>query len=75
MTARAPTLQEPVIARTDSKHKPAAMVSVYDGRRCVGFVLARGQAGFESFTADQVSLGTFPTQHEAAAALRTEATP
>jgi hypothetical protein len=46
-----------------------AMLSIYDGRTCVGFILARGKTGFEAFTADQRSLGIYPTQREAAAAL------
>ena len=52
------------------------MLSVYAGRTCVGFILARGKTGFEVFTADQKSLGIYPTQREAAAALPdTEAQP
>jgi hypothetical protein len=45
------------------------MVSVYSGRQCVGFILARGKLGFECFDADQKSLGTYPTQRAAVAAL------
>ena len=45
------------------------MMGVYDGRECVGFILARGKTGFEAFDRDQRSVGTFKTQHEAAAAL------
>jgi hypothetical protein len=45
------------------------MVSVYVGRECVGWIFARGRAGFEAFDADQKSLGIYPTQREAAAAL------
>jgi hypothetical protein len=45
------------------------MVSVYDGRRCAGFILNRGRLGFEAFTADQRSLGTYPTQRVAADAI------
>ena len=36
---------------------------------CLGHVLARGKAGYEAFDRDERSLGTFKTQHEAAAAL------
>jgi hypothetical protein len=50
------------------------MVSIYDGQQCCGWVYARGRTGFEAFTADQRSLGTFATQHEAAVAVM-EATP
>jgi hypothetical protein len=41
------------------------MLSVYDGRTCIGFVLARGRRGFESFDAAENSLGMFPTRDEA----------
>jgi hypothetical protein len=42
---------------------------VYDGRECLGFILARGKLGFEAFTSDERSLGLFPTQREAADAI------
>jgi hypothetical protein len=45
------------------------MVSIYDGQSCLGFVFHRGRAGFEAFDVDQRSLGMFPTQREATAAL------
>ena len=45
------------------------MVAVYDGRACLGHVLGRGKAGFEAFDADNRSLGIFPSQREAAAAI------
>ena len=41
----------------------------YDGRHCLGHVLGRGKAGFEAFDADSRSLGNYPTQREAAAAI------
>ena len=45
------------------------MAAVYDGRACLGHVLGRGRAGFEAFDADNGSLGIFPSQREAAAAI------
>jgi hypothetical protein len=42
---------------------------VYDGRECLGFILARGHAGFEAFTDDEQSLGVYETRHEAAIAI------
>jgi hypothetical protein len=27
------------------------MISIYDGRQCIGFVLADGRRGYEAFTA------------------------
>jgi hypothetical protein len=47
----------------------ALIASVYAGQVCLGFILARGSAGFEAFSADEKSLGLFPTQREAAAAI------
>ena len=45
------------------------MVSVFAGTVCRGFLLPRGRLGIELFTADEQSLGFFPTQREAVAAL------
>jgi hypothetical protein len=45
------------------------MVSVYDGRACLGFILARGKLGFEALDREEHSLGLFSTQREAAAAI------
>jgi hypothetical protein len=36
---------------------------------CIGFVLARGKSGFETFSAAEQTLGFFPTQTDAAAAV------
>jgi hypothetical protein len=47
----------------------APIATVYSGQVCIGFVLNRGAAGFEAFNADEKSLGLFPTQREAAAAI------
>lgn len=46
-----------------------ALLSVFDGRRCAGFLLHRGPAGWEAFTADAVSIGVFPTRQDAANAI------
>ena len=46
-----------------------AVQSVYDGRVCLGHILNRGKLGFESFDADDSSLGLFPNQRSAAAAI------
>jgi hypothetical protein len=45
------------------------MISVYDGRQCLGHVLARGKAGYEAFDPSDKSLGIFETQRQAANAL------
>jgi hypothetical protein len=47
----------------------APVTSVFAGQVCIGFILNRGEAGFEAFDADERSLGLFPTQREAAAAI------
>ena len=46
-----------------------SLVSAYSGQCCLGFVINRGATGFEAFNADEKSLGLFPTQREAAAAI------
>jgi hypothetical protein len=43
----------------------APMISVYDGRQCVGFVIERGRRGYEAFTAAEHSLGLFETKDAA----------
>ena len=45
-----------------------AMLSVYDGQRCLGHIV-RGKRGFEAFDADDNRLGVFPSDHEAADAV------
>jgi hypothetical protein len=44
-------------------------VSVYDGRACLGFILARGRAGFEAFDREERSLGLYPAAPAAANAV------
>lgn len=51
-----------------SERKSPALVSVYDGRECIGFVITR-RHGFEAFDADERSLGKFPTMQDAANAV------
>jgi hypothetical protein len=47
----------------------SAMLSVYDGQRCLGRILQRGKRGYEAFDADDNSLGIFSTTNEAANAI------
>jgi hypothetical protein len=42
---------------------------IYDGRECLGFVLARGKLGFEALDRDERSLGLYPTAPAAANAV------
>jgi hypothetical protein len=44
----------------------SSMSYVYDGRECVGFVLARGRKGHEALDREQRSLGLFKTAAAAA---------
>jgi hypothetical protein len=37
--------------------------------RCLGFILNRGRSGFETFNIDDRSLGIFPDERRAVAAL------
>ena len=50
---------------TQTKQPSGPMSSIYDGQQCVGFVLKRGPAEAEAFTAELQSLGTHPTEAEA----------
>jgi len=53
--------------------KPAAtatMLTVCADRVCSGFILNRGCDGFEAFDVNDRSLGLYPSQREAADALR-----
>jgi hypothetical protein len=45
------------------------MLSVYSGQRCLGHIVVRGKRGFEAFDIDDRSLGTYPTNREAADAV------
>jgi hypothetical protein len=58
-----------------SREHSTPLLSVYDGRECIGFLLKRGKSGVEAFTADELSLGIFPDEHQAARALEAEAAP
>jgi hypothetical protein len=51
--------------------KPAAtaMLSVCDGRTCIGHIIARGKLGFEAFDQHDKSIGIFATAKLAAAAV------
>jgi hypothetical protein len=51
-----------------------ALLSVFDGRRCAGFIINRGRAGFDAFTADEKLIGTYPTQKAAADAISLQET-
>jgi hypothetical protein len=42
---------------------------VYDGARCLGFILKRGKLGFEAIDREETSLGIFQTQAAAANAV------
>lgn len=46
-----------------------AMVCVFRGKLCLGFLLTRGADGYEAFDADGASLGLFSTRRAAAGSL------
>ena len=52
-----------------SSSPQSAMLSVYDGQRCLGHIITRGKRGYEAFDADHNSLGTVRTDQEAADAV------
>jgi hypothetical protein len=52
-----------------AKSPESSLLSVYDGRCCIGLILRRGPAGVEAFDAANESLGLFQNEDEAAAAL------
>jgi hypothetical protein len=60
-------------ARRDSRSQPPTpapkFLSVCDGQRCVGFILARGKDAFEAFDRDEKPLGVFASTRDAAAAI------
>jgi hypothetical protein len=41
------------------------MISIYDDRSCIGWVLARGCSVYEAFNASEHSLGVLETQNGA----------
>jgi hypothetical protein len=47
----------------------STLVSVFDGRELVGFILSRGKLGYEALDHNERSLGLFPTQKAAATAV------
>jgi hypothetical protein len=59
--------------RATSPDKPPPLVSVYEGRQLLGFVLSRGPDGFEAFDSGERSLGIFATMKKAADAISAEA--
>jgi hypothetical protein len=45
------------------------MLTIYSGRECIGHLYLRGKAGVEAFDVHDKSLGLFPDQQSAAAAI------
>jgi hypothetical protein len=45
------------------------LMGVYEGQACIEFLLRRGRHGVEAFDRDSHSLGVFPDQQAAAAAI------
>jgi hypothetical protein len=57
---------------SDNEAVKPALLSVYSGRDCVGFLLSRGKVGCEAFDANEKSLGIFPSEKAAADAVIAE---
>jgi hypothetical protein len=56
----------PVSASATRGGRSSSMSYVTDGREAIGFVLARGRAGYEALGREQHSLGLFKTAAAAA---------
>jgi hypothetical protein len=54
---------------TDGLSLAPSLLAVYDGQRCLGFILSRNKLGWEAFADDDRSLGFFPDQAAASAAI------
>jgi hypothetical protein len=54
-----------------SKHSTGSpsLITVYDGREAIGFLVRRGPAGIKAFDADGRSIGMFSDEGEAASAV------
>jgi hypothetical protein len=60
------------VNQDDTKRKTAAdrsLVTVYDGRDCVGHLIRRGAAGVEAYDINDKSVGLFENDDVAAAAV------
>jgi hypothetical protein len=57
------------------KPAAAAMLTVNDGQKCIGHIIARGKTGYEAFDVNDRSLGLYPSVKAAAAAVIAEAAP
>ena len=74
-TAAAPSARDPRRSdprgsdRTQATLDEPTCLSIYDGQRCVGHLILRGRQGVEAFDADDRSLGIFPDQKAAVAAI------
>jgi hypothetical protein len=67
-SSRKPTNNQ-VPAATQAPVTSPALQSIYNGRRCIGFLLLRGRRGVEALDSNTTSLGLFPTQKAAADAI------
>jgi hypothetical protein len=56
-------------ATADDDLLTSPLLAVYDGQRCIGHIISRGKCGHEAFDVDDRSLGMFPDQASAVAAI------
>lgn len=61
------------LGRSEATFTDLACLAVYDGTRCIGFLMPRGKSGVEAFDADDRSLGLFPNEKAAADAISARA--
>lgn len=52
-----------------TNHNRKTPLYLYDGKECIGHVLARGKLGFEAFDPNDKSIGIFASGRQAANAL------
>jgi hypothetical protein len=64
-----PFVGYPLVEEAMMKHPQSPVLSIYSGQNCIGFILKRSKAGFEAFNQNDISLGTFHTDQEAADAV------
>ena len=61
--------KSPSSSQSSDKNPAPKLVSVYSGQTLLGFVLSRGRDDFESFDAQERSIGVFPDMQQAADAI------
>ena len=58
-----------IVSEANPEDSVFQALAVYDGSRCIGYLMPRGKTGVEAFDANTRSLGIFPTMKAAADAV------